>query len=225
MPITSAASDELSKAFDPERLLVAGRPDGELKRAARSARREDRPGPARGHVPLGRRRRQGPQPRRSLRRRQRRTASCCCSKSPAGACCSPATSPVPTRTSSAGICARGPPLYLLKVAHHGSGLSTDSGFLADTDPRFAVISVGLNSYWASRAARPSRGCAARGHADLHDAEERHDHPDDQALRIRQVAVHEDVTAADDGFYCTLNVSHAVVAAVCVAVCAMEARMR
>ncbi len=44
------------------------------------------------------------------------------------------------------ICARGPPLYLLKVAHHGSRYSTSSTFLAETDPRFAVISVGHNSY-------------------------------------------------------------------------------
>lgn len=44
------------------------------------------------------------------------------------------------------ICARGPPLYVLKVAHHGSRYSTSSSFLADTDPKFAVISVGPNSY-------------------------------------------------------------------------------
>lgn len=44
------------------------------------------------------------------------------------------------------ICARGPPLYLLKVAHHGSRYSTSSAFLDDTDPRFAVICVGPNSY-------------------------------------------------------------------------------
>ncbi len=44
------------------------------------------------------------------------------------------------------ICARGPPLYLLKVAHHGSRSSTSSSFLAETDPKFAVISVGHNSY-------------------------------------------------------------------------------
>ncbi len=44
------------------------------------------------------------------------------------------------------ICARGPPLYLLKVAHHGSRSSTSSSFLAETDPTFAVISVGPNSY-------------------------------------------------------------------------------
>lgn len=44
------------------------------------------------------------------------------------------------------ICARGPPVYLLKVAHHGSRHSTSSGFLAETDPTFAVIGVGPNSY-------------------------------------------------------------------------------
>ena len=44
------------------------------------------------------------------------------------------------------ICARGPPLYLLKVAHHASRSSTSTAFLAETDPRFAVISVGPNSY-------------------------------------------------------------------------------
>ena len=44
------------------------------------------------------------------------------------------------------ICARGPPLYLLKVAHHGSRYSTSSSFLAETNPKFAVISVGHNSY-------------------------------------------------------------------------------
>lgn len=44
------------------------------------------------------------------------------------------------------ICARGPPLYLLKVAHHGSKYSTSSSFLSETDPKFAVIEVGPNSY-------------------------------------------------------------------------------
>ena len=41
---------------------------------------------------------------------------------------------------------RGPPVYLLKVAHHGSRFSTSASFLADVDPRFAVICVGPNSY-------------------------------------------------------------------------------
>jgi competence protein ComEC len=44
------------------------------------------------------------------------------------------------------ICARGPPLHLLKVAHHGSSYSTSSSFVAETDPKYAVISVGPNSY-------------------------------------------------------------------------------
>ena len=44
------------------------------------------------------------------------------------------------------ITARGPPLYLLKVAHHGSSYSTSSSFLAETSPKFAIISVGHNAY-------------------------------------------------------------------------------
>ncbi len=44
------------------------------------------------------------------------------------------------------ICARGPPLYLLKVAHHGSAYSTGDSFLSQTRPQYAVISVGPNSY-------------------------------------------------------------------------------
>ena len=44
------------------------------------------------------------------------------------------------------ICARGPPIYLLKVAHHGSKYSTTDTFLSQTRPKFAVISVGANSY-------------------------------------------------------------------------------
>ena len=44
------------------------------------------------------------------------------------------------------ICARGPPIYLLKVAHHGSKYSTTAAFLSQAKPRFAVICVGKNSY-------------------------------------------------------------------------------
>lgn len=52
----------------------------------------------------------------------------------------------PKEAAVGAICARGPPLYLLKVAHHGSRYSTSSSFLDETDPRFAVICVGPNSY-------------------------------------------------------------------------------
>jgi competence protein ComEC len=44
------------------------------------------------------------------------------------------------------ICARGPPIYLLKVAHHGSKYSTTAAFLSQTRPKFAVVCVGKNSY-------------------------------------------------------------------------------
>jgi competence protein ComEC len=46
----------------------------------------------------------------------------------------------------ADICARGPPLYILKVAHHGSAYATSAYFLSETRPHYAVISVGPNSY-------------------------------------------------------------------------------
>ena len=52
--------------------------------------------------------------------------------------------------------ARDPPLYLLKVAHHGSQYSSTSTFLSETDPRFAVICVGPNSYGHPTPATVSR---------------------------------------------------------------------
>jgi len=52
----------------------------------------------------------------------------------------------PNETAVGSICARGPPVSVLKVAHHGSRFSTTSTFLAGARPRVAVISVGPNSY-------------------------------------------------------------------------------
>jgi competence protein ComEC len=52
----------------------------------------------------------------------------------------------PNEEAVGNVLARGPPLYVLKVAHHGSRYSTGSSFLADTQPKFAVISVGPNPY-------------------------------------------------------------------------------
>ena len=69
-----------------------------------------------------------------------------------------------TGSGEVGVTARyrGPPVYLLKVAHHGSGSSTSASFLADVRPRFAVIEVGPNSYGhpsSSTVARLRRGGA------------------------------------------------------------------
>jgi len=58
------------------------------------------------------------------------------------------------------ICARGPPIDVLKVAHHGSRYSTSATFLADTRPRVAVISVGANSYGHPTPATVGRLLAA-----------------------------------------------------------------
>jgi competence protein ComEC len=52
----------------------------------------------------------------------------------------------PTEDYVADVVARGPPLYVLKVAHHGSAYATSAYFLSQTRPRYAVISVGPNSY-------------------------------------------------------------------------------
>ena len=52
----------------------------------------------------------------------------------------------PNEAAVGSICARGPPVTVLKVAHHGSRFSTTSAFLAGVRPSIAVISVGPNSY-------------------------------------------------------------------------------
>ena len=52
----------------------------------------------------------------------------------------------PNEAAVGSICARGPPIDVLKVAHHGSRYSTSAAFLADTRPRVAVICVGPNGY-------------------------------------------------------------------------------
>jgi beta-lactamase superfamily II metal-dependent hydrolase len=65
----------------------------------------------------------------------------------------------PNEAVVGSACARGPPLYLLKVAHHGSAYSTGDSFLSQTRPQYAVISVGPNSY-----GHPSPATLARLHA-------------------------------------------------------------
>lgn len=52
----------------------------------------------------------------------------------------------PSEAAVGSTFARGPPIDVLKVAHHGSRYSTTTGFLEDTHLRTAVISVGDNSY-------------------------------------------------------------------------------
>jgi beta-lactamase superfamily II metal-dependent hydrolase len=52
----------------------------------------------------------------------------------------------PNERAVGELCARGPPVYLLKVAHHGSRYATSAAFLADVRARYAVVSVGPNPY-------------------------------------------------------------------------------
>jgi competence protein ComEC len=52
----------------------------------------------------------------------------------------------PNEDRVAAMCAPLAPIFLLKVAHHGSRYSTSSSFLAMTEPRTAVISVGDNPW-------------------------------------------------------------------------------
>jgi len=66
----------------------------------------------------------------------------------------------PNEAAVGSICARGTPIDVLKVAHHGSSYSTTSAVLADTRPRVAVISVGPNSYGHPTPATVGRLLAA-----------------------------------------------------------------
>jgi competence protein ComEC len=49
-------------------------------------------------------------------------------------------------TAAGAVLARGPPVDVLKVSHHGSRSSTTAGFIRGARPRVAVISAGSNSY-------------------------------------------------------------------------------
>jgi competence protein ComEC len=66
----------------------------------------------------------------------------------------------PNEAAVGSICARGPPVDVLKVAHHGSRYSTSATFLADTRPVVAVICVGPNSYGHPTPATVGRLLAA-----------------------------------------------------------------
>jgi competence protein ComEC len=66
----------------------------------------------------------------------------------------------PNEAAVGSICARGPPIDVLKVSHHGSRSSTSAVFLAETRPRVAVISVGPNSYGHPTPATVGRLLAA-----------------------------------------------------------------
>ena len=66
----------------------------------------------------------------------------------------------PNEAAVGSICARGPPVDVLKVAHHGSQYSTGTAFLQQARPRIAVISVGPNSYGHPTPATVGRLLAA-----------------------------------------------------------------
>jgi competence protein ComEC len=76
----------------------------------------------------------------------------------------------PNEDRVADICARGPPIFLLKVAHHGSAYSTTTSFLSAVRPHFAVISVGVNSYGhpSPRTLARLRACGARVYTTQHN---------------------------------------------------------
>ena len=86
--------------------------------------------------------------------------------------------------------ARGPPVDVLKVSHHGSRSSTTAAFVGAARPRTAVISVGRNSYGhpTNDTVQRLRGAGARvystqknGSVTLTDHEPRRGAPEVHAL--------------------------------------------
>jgi competence protein ComEC len=141
----AGATDELARNYDPERVLVAGRCDGQVARAARAA------GARVLQTRAGNVYRWGAVSVRVLSPGRlagdANADSLVLLLEVAGRrilLTGDLTGPNEDRVARS--CARGPDLYALKVAHHGSRFSTSATFLAATEPRIAVVSAGENSY-------------------------------------------------------------------------------
>lgn len=139
------ATDELVRFYRPERALIAGGCDGALRRAFKVARTHVRQARRGDTFTLGR-----------VKVKVLSPADC------AGEANEESLVLLlevagrrllltgdltgPNEAAVGEICSRGPPIYLLKVAHHGSRHSTASGFLAAVAPAFAIVCVGPNPY-------------------------------------------------------------------------------
>ena len=95
--------------------------------------------------------------------------------------------------AAAASLARGPPVDVLKVAHHGSRYSTTRRFVATARPRVAVISVGANSYGhpSNDTVQRLRAVGAR----VQHAQERLGHAHDHERRRVALALRAVVGAA------------------------------